>query len=410
MSALLEGIRIALQAIWAQKLRSSLTLLCVIISILSIIAVVSVLDGMDAYVRDEIAEAGTNVFQVQRRDDFTFLTDFDAFVDSLSNPRILLADAAMLRREMKLAAHVDPSERVRATFVAGDRSLSGVTVLGRSEEYPGVEQWELDHGRHLARADVDQRKAVCVLGSKIAEELFPDLDPEGRKVRIEGMHYEVVGVFRKRPNVLGEDRNTFAVIPITNLYSRWGAQRNLDAIKIKARSLETFPQALEEAEILMRIRRGLRPGEKNNFHLQTAEQFVSLWESLSRALFASLTGIVGITLVIGGIIIMNVMLISVNERTREVGLRKALGAKNRTILFQFLVEAVTLTSTGGIAGIVLGFLVASSVAALTPLPYAIEPWSIAVALLVVFAVGIFFGLYPASRAARLHPVDALHYE
>jgi putative ABC transport system permease protein len=407
--AILEGVRIALGAVWAQKLRSFLTLSCVVIAILSIIAVVSVLDGMDEYVREEVAQAGTNVFTLQRANELEVFTDFNAFLKSLNSPRITLADARALREEMGLAQFVDPGYRTFRKMLAGDRFVEGVEIMARSEEYPGVEDVELRAGRHLTLSDVQTNRNSIVLGSKIAEILFPDESPVGRQVRIEGRHYEVVGTFEERTNVLGHDRNNFAIVPITTLLQHLGTRRSL-RVYVKARDLDSFPSAMEEARTIMRIRRGLRPAEEDNFNLTTAEQLISFWEKLSQGIFLSLTGIVSITLVVGGIIIMNVMLVSVTERTREIGIRKALGAPRRSILFQFLVESVTLTTVGGILGIAFGLFAATLVGAFSPLPYAVNPWSIVAALVIVFAVGIFFGIYPASRAARLDPVVALRHE
>jgi putative ABC transport system permease protein len=411
MIALLEGIRIALSAIWAQKLRSALTLLCVIIAILSIIAVVSVLDGMDQYVREEIAGAGANVFTLRRVDELKVLTDFQAFLDSLGNPRITLADYKALHAELTLAEYVDPMRTMGANLeaVASGRSIEGIELQGRGAEYPGIEDLDLSAGDHLSQGDVDQRREVIVLGEEIATTLFPDVDPLGQKVRLAGRHYEVIGVFAHRSNVLGQNRNLFAVVPLSALFSQFGAFRSI-SVQVKARSLESFGAALEEARTLMRVRHGLRPDRADDFNLTTAEMFLTFWEKISSGIFASLIGVVSITLVVGGIIIMNVMLVSVTERTREIGIRKALGARRGMILFQFLVESVTLTSAGGIVGIVLGFGAAFMVGAFTPLPYSVKPWSIIAALLIVFAVGVFFGLYPAGRAAKLQPVEALRRE
>ncbi len=407
--AILEGARIALEAIWAQKLRSSLTLLCVVIAILSIVAVVSVLDGMDQYVRNEVARAGTNVFTLQRANELDILTDFNAFMQSLKNPRITFADAKALREEMTLAEYVDPAYRITQNVYVGERHVDGIQIQGRSEVYPGVDDLDLYSGRHLTEADLATNRAAVVLGHKVREILFPDVDPIGRSVKIGGRHYEVVGVFAERANILGNDRNSFVVIPITTLLSQFGAMRSL-RVYVKAKDLDSFQRSVDEATAILRTRRGLRPDQKDNFSIATSEQFLSFWEKLSRGIFLSLTGIVSITLVVGGIIIMNVMLVSVTERTREIGVRKALGAKRRAILFQFLVEAVTLTTVGGVVGIGLGLLAAMMVGAFSPLPYSLNPWSIVVALVIVFAVGIFFGLYPASRAARLDPVVSLRHE
>ncbi len=411
MIALIEGVRIALQAIWGQKLRSALTLLCVIIAILSIIAVVSVLDGMDLYVREEVAGAGANVFTLRRVDELKVLTDLQAFLDSLGNPRITLADWKALRAEMTLAEFVDPlrSRGGDLQAVHDGRSIRNVDLQGRGAEYPGIEDLDLERGRHLTQADVDQRREVLVLGAQVAETLFPGVDPLGQKVRLSGRHYEVVGVFARRSNVLGQDRNIFAILPLSALFAQFGSFRSI-SVEVKARSLGDFQAALDEARTLMRVRHGLRPQDPDDFNLTTAEQFLTFWEKLSSGIFATLIGVVSITLVVGGIIIMNVMLVSVTERTREVGLRKALGARRGMILFQFLVESVTLTSVGGVVGIVLGFAAAFLIGAFSPLPYSVKPWSIVSALCIVFAVGVFFGLYPASRAARLQPVEALRRE
>lgn len=411
MVALIEGVRIALAAIWGQKLRSALTLLCVIIAILSIIAVVSVLDGMDLYVREEVAGAGANVFTLRRVDELKVLTDLQAFLDSFNNPRITLADYKALRAELTLAEHVDPQRSLNGDLqaVVNGKSIRGVDIQGRGAEYPGIEDLDLERGSHLTQADVDQRREVIVLGAQVAETLFPGIDPLGQKVRLQGRHYEVVGVFARRANVLGQDRNIFGIVPLSALFAQFGAFRSI-LVQVKARSLGDFQAAVDEARTLMRVRHGLRPQDPDDFNLTTAEQFLTLWEKISSGIFATLIGVVSITLVVGGIIIMNVMLVSVTERTREVGLRKALGATRGMILFQFLVESVTLTSVGGVVGIVLGFGAAFLIGAFSPLPYSVKPWSIVSALAIVFAVGVFFGLYPASRAARLQPVEALRRE
>jgi putative ABC transport system permease protein len=382
----------------------------VIIAILSIIAVVSVLDGMDAYVRKEIAQDAA-VFTVRRVDELKILTDIDAFMRSLKNRRITLADFRAIKEELTLAECVDPVRTLTFTIesVSNGRSLKNVEISGHGADYPGVEDLQIALGNHLTESDVEQRRASIVLGEEVASSLFPDQDPVGKKVRIEGRHYEVQGVFKHRANVLGANRNVFAIVPLTTLFAQFGQVASIK-VQIKARDLGSFNAAVEEARTVMRVRHGLKPGSEDDFNITTAEQFLTFWEKISSGIFASLIGIVSITLVVGGIIIMNVMLVSVTERTREIGLRKALGARKRMILFQFLVESVTLTSTGGMVGIVLGFGAAFVIAAFSPLPYAVKPWSIVAALIIVFVVGVFFGLYPASRAARLQPVEALRRE
>ncbi len=404
-----EGIRIALEAIWSQKLRSFLTLLCVVIAILSIIAVVSVLDGMDRYVREQVVKAGTNVFTLQRANELDILTDFNAFMESLKNPRITFADARALREEMTLASFVDPGYRTRQNLYVGERHVDFVELQGRSEEYPGVDDLDLHLGRHLTETDILTNRASIVLGSKISEALFPDVEPVGREVRIGGRHYEVVGTFAERPNVLGNDRNSFAIIPITSLLQQFGARRSL-RVYVKARDLDSFPRAIEEASTILRTRRGLRPGAKDNFSISTAEQFLTFWEKLSRGIFMSLIGIVSITLVVGGIIIMNVMLVSVTERTREIGVRISVGATEEAIQLQFLGESIMLSLVGGAAGVLFGIVGSYLVGQTLKWPMEMSLESILVAALFSIAVGVFFGYYPARKASLLDPIEALRYE
>jgi putative ABC transport system permease protein len=257
---------------------------------------------------------------------------------------------------------------------------------------------------------VQQRRTVCVLGWDVAKSLFPDTDPIDKTVRLAGRHYTVVGVVEKKAAGLGGNPNIYAFVPISTYLKQFGTHWQTIDIPVRTASMESFQAAQEQARVIMRIRHKLRPNQEDDFYVTTSEELLSIWEAISKALFGSLLGIVSITLVVGGIIIMNVMLVAVNERTREIGTCKAIGAKSRHIAWQFIVEALTLTLVGGVVGIALGFMVAFLVSAFSPLPYRIAPWSIIVALLVTFLVGLFFGVYPASRAAKLDPVEALRHE
>jgi len=410
MQQFLESVVIALQALWSNKLRSALTILCVIISIMSIIAVVSVLDGMDFYVKEKIADQGSNVFTVKRINEWEILTDFDKFLKSLNNPELTLEDVQAIRDEVTSAEFVDASLDRSETLNVGRRFVEQVSIRGRSVEYPAIGEFLLVEGRHLTGIDVEQRRTVCVLGWDVANSLFPDVDPIGRIVRLAGRHYTVVGVVEKKPAALAGNPNIYAFIPITTYLKHFGTHWQTIDIPVRTASMASFEIAQEQARVTMRIRHKLRPNQEDDFYITTSEELLSIWAAISTALFGSLLGIVSITLVVGGIIIMNVMLVAVNERTREIGTRKAIGAKRRHIAWQFIVEALTLTLIGGIIGIALGFFVAFLVAAFSPLPYRIAPWSIIVALLITFLVGLFFGVYPASRAAKLDPVEALRHE
>jgi putative ABC transport system permease protein len=304
-------------------------------------------------------------------------------------------------------AALDRGERVNV----GRRYVENVEIRGRTSEYPGIGDFPLVAGRHFGDIDVQQRRMVCVVGWEVAQNLFPEVDPLGRSVKFAGRHYTIIGVVEKKPSVLGSNPNVFAFIPVTTFLKHFGTHRwTTINIPVRTGNMETFSIAQERVRTVMRIRHKLRPNQEDDFYISTSETLVNLWATISGALFGSLIGIVSITLVVGGIIIMNVMLVAVNERTREIGTRKAVGAKRRDIAAQFIVESLTLTFIGGVIGIVLGFLVAFLFAAFSSLPYRIAPWSIFAALVITFIVGLFFGVYPASRAARLDPVEALRHE
>ncbi|MFQ5675741.1 MAG: ABC transporter permease [bacterium] len=410
MQQIWENIVIAVMALWSNRLRSALTILCVIISIMSIIAVVSVLDGMDSYVKEEIASQGSNVFTVKRVNEWEILTDFDKFLKSLKNPRLTLDDLEALRQEVTLAEFADASLSRKTRINHGRRFVEDVDIRGRTEEYSAIGEFPLAAGRHLLRIDLLQRRNVCVLGWDVANSLFPDGEAVLQTVKIAGRHYTVVGVCEKKASILGSNQNIFAFIPVTTFMKQFGSRRRSLSIPIRTASMQTFEAAQEQAKMAMRIRHKLKPSEEDDFYITTSENLISLWQSISRAVFGSLLGVVSITLVVGGIIIMNVMLVAVTERTREIGIRKALGARRSHIMLQFMIESLVLTTVGAVIGIALGFTAANLVAVFTPLPYRIALWSIVAALMISFVVGLFFGVYPARKAARLDPVEALRYE
>lgn len=406
----LEGIRIALRALWENKLRTMLTLLGNIVGTMSVIAVVSLINGIDRYVSEEVAEQGSNVFEISRIDFFEAITDLDAFLDALArNKRIELDDVEYLRRMVPSASAVGAAAGANERVSLGDEWVDGISIRGRSAEYPVIENAELALGEHLSRLEVDRSRAVAVIGWDVYERLFKGRDPIGRKIKIGQRHFAVVGVVKDLGSVLGQSRNQFVYIPITTLLKEYGSRQSID-IKVRAADIRSMESAIDEATMAMRIRHRLRPLEENDFSVSTSQELISLWERISRAIFNALIFIVSISLVVGGVVLMNVMLVSVTERTREIGVRKALGARRANIVWQFIVESVTLSLIGGIMGIVLGFTIAAIISLVSPLPYLIAGWSIAAGLAVTFCIGVVFGTYPASRAAALDPVVALHYE
>jgi putative ABC transport system permease protein len=407
---ILEGIRIALRALRENKLRTSLTLLGNIVGTMSVIAVVSLINGIDHYVSEEVAEQGSNVFSVERINFFEAITDLDAFLEALArNKPLRLNDVEYLRRSVPsssvVGAAIGGSDRV----TVGESYVDNIEIKGRSEEYPLLEKADLAAGAHISRLEVLRSNAVAVIGWDVYEHFFAGRDAVGKKIKIGNRHFLVIGVVKNLGTVLGQSRNRFVYVPVTTYLKMYGSRRSID-IKIRAADIRLMQQAIDEATMAMRIRHRLRPLEKDDFSVTTSQQLISLWQKLSQAIFSALIFIVSISLVVGGIVLMNVMLVSVTERTREIGIRKALGARRSNIIWQFIVESITLSLVGGVIGIVLGFTIASIISLVSPLPYLVAPWSIAAGLAVTFCIGLIFGTYPASRAARLDPVVALHYE
>jgi len=406
---LIEGIWIALDALWSNKLRTFLTLLGNIVGVMSVIAVVSIIDGMNAYIRTEVAREGTGVFRVQQVNTLDLLSDFEKFLKSLHNPKITLSDIAYLREKVTLAEAMDAGQSADAEVRYGRRFVQSVPIQGRSENYPVLGSWDLSDGRHFTTQEVQHSSSVAVIGFDVADRLYPSVDPIGKEVKIAGITHRVIGVLKEKSGFMGGNPNLTVVVPITTLQKTFGSHRSI-VVSIKPVSLEAANECAEQARIAMRSLRNLGPKREDNFAVVTADNLLKIWEGISTGIFAALVGIVSISLVVGGIVIMNIMLVSVTERTREIGVRKAMGATRANVLWQFLVEAVTLSSCGGVIGIAFGFAAAAAVAYFTPLPYAIKGWSIAAGVTVSLVVGVFFGIYPATQAAKLDPIEALRYE
>jgi putative ABC transport system permease protein len=405
-----QGMNIALRALRENKLRTFLTLLGNIVGTMSVIAVVSLIGGIDDYVKEEVAGEGSNVFSIQRFNFFEAITDLDAFLEALArNPIIRLDDVDYIKDRLESASYVAAAADNQAQVSYRDEWADRISIRGRSEEYPMIEDAPLYAGRHISRLE-DQRSAnVAVLGWEVHTRLFPGGDALGARIKIGRKHFTVIGVVENLGTVLGESRNRFVYIPINTFLKTYGARTSIE-IKVKASDITLLDQAVDEATMAMRIRHRLRPSEDDDFSIVTSENLISLWERISTSIFNALIFIVSIALVVGGVVLMNVMLVSVTERTKEVGLRKALGARKSNIIWQFIVESVTLSLIGGIIGILIGFTIAAIISIVSPLPYIVAPWSIAAGLIVTFFIGIVFGTYPASKAANLDPVVALHFE
>lgn len=376
---------------------------------MAIIAVVSLIGGIDQYAREKVAEEGSNVFEVERINFFEAITDLDAFLKAVKRNKVIrLDDVDYLKEWVPSASYIGAAISAGDDVNYGDAS-AGVSIRGWSEEVPMIEKADLYAGRHVSRLEVQRSSPVAVVGWDVYTRVFKERNPLGRKLKIGNKHFLVIGIVKDLGTIFGQSRNRFVIIPVTAFLKMYGTRRSID-IKVKAADIRLLDQAIDEATMAMRIRHKLRPLEEDDFAIITSQQLIVLWKSISSAIFFALTCIAAIALVIGGIVLMNIMLVAVTERTREIGIRKALGARRSNIIFQFIIEAITLSVIGGIIGIIIGFTIAAIVSILTPLPYTIAPWSIAAGLIVTFIIGLIFGTYPANKASRLDPVEALHHE
>uniref|UniRef100_A0A832I0P7 FtsX-like permease family protein n=1 Tax=Eiseniibacteriota bacterium TaxID=2212470 RepID=A0A832I0P7_UNCEI len=401
-----ESAGIALGAIRANKLRSFLTLLGTIIGVMSVIAVVSFVEGMNRYVSEKLLAAGSNVFSI---DKFGLITSQEAYEEAMRRPDVTPDDADVLRASMRHATLVVANGFTRAAVRYRDKVVRGVSVRGRGAGYEVIDDLAIEAGRHLSEYDDQRRRLVAVIGPEIAEELFPGLDPVGRTIRVGNYAFEVVGVTVAKGKVLGQSQDRFVAVPIRT-FVKYMVERPSIEIAIKSRDQASLELAQAEARTLMRARHRLRPNEPDDFAITTSDTFMELYRNLTGGIFVVAIGVSAISLVVGGIVIMNIMLVSVTERTREIGVRMALGARRRDILAQFLVESTTLSLAGGVLGIVLGVSLALIVGAVSPLPAAVSLPALAMGILMSTFVGVFFGSYPAARAARLDPIEALRYE
>ena len=407
MNQVLDSIVIALQAIWANKLRSFMTVLGNIVAVTSIVTVVTLIQGMNGMVADAIvSDVGADSFTIQRRPPILNEDDEER---TRNNPLITIDEANAIRAFSPIIASVAAQANRNANVSYRTEEVDNAQIQGVTSSYTDFSTFSVEIGRMMSPVEVERSQPVALLGWGLADRLFGEINPLDKTIKIAGINFRVVGVSEQKGSFFGNSQDNYAVIPLGAYQRLFGARQSLQ-LMVKPVSTDLIPEAMDDATVALRVSRRLKPAERDNFGIFTSDTILNLYKQVTSGIFAVLVGIVALSLVVGGIVIMNIMLMVVSERTREIGLRKALGAKRKDIMTQVLTESITLSTFGGIIGIGLGSLAAMAIAAFTPLPARLEMWSVILGIGITAAVGLFFGAYPASRAASLDPIEALRRE
>jgi len=399
-----ETLKLSLDALRAHKLRSFLTLLGVILAVTTLVAVMSVVAGLNFYVADKIANLGANVYILTR---FGIITSNDAWIKAQKRPLLTMEEYTKLKEGMhttsQIAAVLGTSSDVRS----GNELLEDVNINGVTPNYSELRSFNVASGRLLTDADETHHSPVCFIGADVAKKFFYNVDPIGKTIRAGSHSYEVVGVSEVIGSALGQSRDRFLFIPLGTYAKEWGTQRDSLTLFLQAGNPEIMEASEDEARMLLRAWRHQSWDSEDSFGIIGSESIMGLWKSLTANIFMVAVGLTAVFLVVGGIVIMNIMLASVTERTREIGLRRSLGARKKHILMQFVTESAVLAATGGLIGIVLAYLVVAAARAATSIPMRTPMSAVILSLSVSTAVGLFFGIYPAMRAAKLDPIEAL---
>lgn len=402
-----EPVGVALETLRQHKMRSFLMLLGIILSVSTLIVVISLISGVNKYIADRVANLGSNVFLLTR---FPLITDVEEYVKAnRRNKKVTWDDYESLRDNLKLPLRVGVELRTGGKVRRGNQSITDVNIRGVTANMGDIDPVTPRDGRYISEGDDQSRSQVAMIGNDLAAKLFPSVDPIGREILIEGRPFEVVGVARIIGTAFGQSQDNFAYIPIQSYFKMYGTQDTI-WLNIQARGPEWMERTQDEARAMMRARRHLPPNEPDNFGIFDQASLMELWKNLTGVIATAMVGIVSVFLVIGGVVIMNVMLATVTERTREIGIRKALGARRADILLQFLIESAVMAAIGGAMGVTLAYGIAGLTKAATSVPMNVPLVAVLIAEAISAAVGIFFGVYPAKKAAGLQPIEALRQE
>ena len=405
-----EAIKIAFLSLWANKLRSALTLLGVVIGVAAVIAVVTFVNGINGYVAEKIFNLGADVFIMFKVS--PAVTDIDHFIEGQKRKDLTMDDYRAVREGCKLCAYVGAYARNNTGDVKySERALTDTMVQGMTPSVAVTQDIDIDSGRMLGESDLENNAPVAIVGTDIVDNLMPGTDPIGKEIRVDGWSYRIIGVGKKKGSTLGQSLDNYVLMPMTSWMKQYGSHNS--NMRISAKAVGTGPildSAMDEARVILRSRRHDPIGGSDSFDMENNSSLLSIWSNLTGTFFVAMIGIAAISMVVGGIVIMNIMLVSVTERTREVGIRKAAGARRADVLLQFLIESVILSLVGGIVGVLLGIAVAKGVTLAVGMPSVIKLWAVFAGLIVSASVGIFFGVYPARRAATLDPIAALRFE
>src|ERR1700723_385976 len=403
-----EAIKIALQSLWANKLRSILTLIGMVIGVASVIMVMTLVAGVNKFVATKIYGYGADVFTASKQ------------------PSVIFSDAEFMkyqkRKDLKYDAYEAVAERCTAcantgamaastgSVVYGTHSATDIEIRGWTSDMPSIYDVNIERGRDFTQGEVDRRLHVALIGPDIVDNQMGGEDPLGKEIRVDGEHYTVIGVGERKGKTLGQSQDNWVAMPLTTFLNSYGSNRSL-TIYARANGVgDPLELAVGEVRTILRSHRHDRPGVEDSFSTDTNSTFIGIWQSISSSFSAVFVSLAAISLVVGGIVIMNIMLVSVTERTREIGVRKALGARRGDVLLQFLIESATMSLVGGLIGVIAGVVFAKAITLIIGFPSDIELWSVALGLFVATAVGVFFGVYPARKASLLDPIVALRSE